>query len=240
MNPEDKIPEASTPTEQQIDTGTEVTTQTPVGVTDTAPRKGIRIGKKTVAMPVLVIAILATLLVGSAAAYFGFVLPNKPENIWAKALDNTARGYDRLIDYTEEQKDIKGSKFKGSLKIEGTFAADGNIEGESFEKKSKMKADLGFSGTRINMELRAITPDNATNPDLYLKLDGVQGFGDIAAATGYGDLGPVINGLEDQWIFVDHTLLDQYTQSAEAEGMPELSAEDTVKIAETIGKVNRE
>lgn len=179
------------------------------------------------------------LLGGSAGAYFGVILPNKPENLWKKSLSTTAKGYDKAVDYLEKNKNVKGSKAKGTLKIEGPIAGDGNIEAESYENNSKFKLDLGFAGTRYNLEGRTIAAANSKNPDVYLKVDGVRGLGALMGA-GLGEgLGPIIDSLDGQWIAIDHTLLDQYSAgTAQRSSMP--TAEDFVKLARAISELNKE
>ena len=196
--------------------------------------------KKKLSLPVVIALAAILLLSGSAAAYFGYILPNKPENVWEKALTNTARGYDGLVNYAEETKDIKGFKAKGKLKLEGVVAGDGNIEMHGDEKNATIKADIGFAGSRYNIDALLNTPDGSETPDLYFKVGGIKGVGDLFAGSPYEDFGPLINQLDSQWIFVDHTLFDQMASSAGAGNQPTLTEDDMLAIARAVGEVNRE
>jgi hypothetical protein len=61
---------------------------------------------------------LAVLLLGSsAAAYFGYLVPNKPENIWATAMERTGSGYDKLVEYANSTKDLNTIKVDGNYKL---------------------------------------------------------------------------------------------------------------------------
>ncbi len=208
--------------------------------TGQTPLQGKSSRKRKLGVPGMVIIGAILLLGGSAAAYFGAIQPNKPENVWQKALSNTAQGYDGLVEYAQKNNDIKGAKAKGSLKLEGAIAGDGSLEAESYEKNSKFKADIGFAGSRYTIEGLSTIPDNTTSPDLYFKVGGIKGVGGLLGLTPYAELGPAIDSLDNQWIFVDHTLFDQIAGSAASSGQPSITSEDAVAIAKAVGEVNRD
>jgi hypothetical protein len=178
-------------------------------------KKGFKPSKKLallVAIPLLAIG-------SGAAAYVGYVVPNKPENVWRTALTNTGKGYDKLSQYATSKKDVKGMSAKGSFKISGSLAADGSFSGMSDGKNGQLTGTTSAVGLKINYDVRAIDSPGNT-PDIYFKVDGIQGLGDLAA--GYagllgGDSASVkkaLNGVNGQWYFVDHTLFDQFASSS--------------------------
>jgi hypothetical protein len=178
-------------------------------------KKGFKPSKK-----IALIALVPLLLIGgSAAAYFGYIVPNKPENVWKSALTNTGKGYDKLSSYATAKKNVQGVSAKGSFKISGSVAADGTFNGMSDGKNGQLTGNISAAGLKINYDLREIeSPGNS--PDVYTKIDGIQGLGDLVG--GYarllgGDssqLTNALNGLNGQWYFIDHTLFDQFAKGS--------------------------
>ncbi len=192
-------------------------------------------------IPAAVIAAFV-LIGGTSAAYFGFVLPNQPDNIWKTALSNTAKGYDKLVEYADDQKDVKGGKVKGTFKFESRdVVVDGNIDGAYDDKSSNVKLDAGAAGTRVNFTILTNIPAGATTPDIYLKADGLAAVGEL---LGGGDpaAAQYFSELDGKFYFIDHTLIDQFAKSAQQSNsdFPQLTPEDVKAIGETVGKVNRD
>lgn len=195
-------------------------------------------GKKKLA---LLTAAGAVLLIGGAASayYVGVVVPNKPENLWHTALERTAKGYDGLVAYAQENKDVKGTQLKGDYKLEGAFATDGTFEAQTYERTSTFKADIGLVGSRVNLEGRILPAANSNNPDVYIKASGLKGL-----ATLQPEFAPIVEQYDNKWLSIDHTLFDNLESMALKENaqldQSALTPEDFRKIAETVGKVNRE
>ncbi|MES2971556.1 MAG: hypothetical protein V4702_04500 [Patescibacteria group bacterium] len=223
----------------QSDTPQAETTNNPSSFQSAQTNQTVNNKKKKLLLVSLVGAIIV-LLGGGAGAYFGVIVPNKPENVWKKALSNTADGYDKLIEYSQKQKDIKGIKAKGNLKLEGTAAGDGNIEATTFEGNGKYKFDIGFAGSRYELEALTTMPEGAKTPDLYFRVKGLKGIGGLLQASPLAETGAQIENLDSQWIFVDHTLFDQLASTAGGPADAQLTDEDINAIARAIGEVNRE
>jgi hypothetical protein len=193
--------------------------------------------KKKLAL--IIAAVVLVLGGGSAAAYFGIIVPNKPENLWKSSLENTAKGYDKLVEYGNSQKDIKGGKLKGTFKFESKdTVVDGNIESQYDDKVSVTKIDAGLAGTRFNLELMTNIPEGTTNPDIYAKVSGLKGIDSVLGAAG-GGIGQSLEQYDNQWYTVDHTLFDQYQKSADNTGAA-IQPQDVVDFAKAAGEVNRE
>lgn len=162
--------------------------------------------RKAVLAPILAIFVL---LGGGAAAYFGYYVPNKPDNIWKTALSRTGKGYDRLTDYTTAQfkSQVMGVKLNGNFKLTGGLAADGNFSGSVDKNNGEFTGSLSAGGVKVNADVRLIQ-SSSTTPDVYFKLDGLQGLGDLI-----GGFAPQytsdLNGLNGNWYFVDHSLFDE-------------------------------
>ncbi len=191
-------------------------------------------------------AIIAAVLVlgGSAAAYFGVIVPNKPENLWKKSLQNTGKGYDNLVNYAEQKKDVKGGTLNGNFKIEAPgVVADGKITSKYYDKDSETKIDIGAVGTRFSLELLTTTAEGSKNPDVYAKVTGLKGLDQLLAAEAPG-IGQQLGAFENQWFVVDHTFLDSLeqtlSQDPQTQAAANLKAEDVVALAKDMGEVTKE
>jgi len=178
-------------------------------------KKGFRPSKK-----LALIALIPLLLIGATAgAYYGYYIPNKPENVWKTALTNTGKGYDKLSQYATAKKNVQGMSAKGSFKVSGSVAADGTFNGVSDGKNGQLTGSVSAVGMKIGYDIREInSPGNS--PDIYFKVDGIQGLGDLVGNYA-GLLGEdstslknTLNGINGQWYFIDHTLFDQFAQGS--------------------------
>lgn len=234
------VPNSTVTPPQQTPLGTQ-STSTPSAQPPVAAAKKNAFKKLGI---VPVVAIAAFLLFGgAAAAYFGVVVPNKPENVWKTSLENTGKGFDKLLTYTQQQKDVKGSKASGSFKVESSdVVIDGTFEGKTYEKNGSYKADVGAAGARINAEILSNVPEGSTSPDVYFKVKGVASISSLLGAES-PELSAQLSQLDNQWYVIDHTLFDQVqasaTQSKDGK-TPQLTAEDIVAIQAAITKVNNE
>lgn len=187
---------------------------------------------------------LGVLLVGSStAAYFGYLVPNKPENLWATALKRTGDGYDKLISYSDQNKDAKSATFKGDIKLSGSFATDGTLEGQADAKNAVFKGDIGIVTSRLNVETRVIDVANSENPDIYVKASGLKGLDSMIGT------GTMLNSFDNQWVVIDHTFLDNTQKAALDEGglsgisgadVSQLTPDETTQIAKAVGEVNKQ
>jgi hypothetical protein len=206
-----------------------------IGQNDTA--QSVR---KNVSKRPLLIFILAPLLLlgGSAAAYFGYVLPNKPANVWAKALTNTGKGYDKLSQYAQGQLSgtSKGVAIKGTYKLSGFIAADGSFEGNSDGDNGEFTASLSATGVKVNLDTRIIKSATGS-PDIYFKLDGLQGIGTLFSGAG-SQYEKALNGVNGSWYFIDHTLFDQYAKGANTS--LQISQSDVKSVLNAVGDASKQ
>lgn len=157
----------------------------------------------------VVLATVLVLLGASAAAYFGYYVPNKPENIWRTALERTGKGYDKLVGYVNTAKYDKGLKYDGSFKVDATeLKADGNIKGSSDDQgNSQTSGSISAVGLKVNFNLLTLASQTSV-PDLYFKVDGIQGLGSFFGVSD-PNFNKAFDSINGQWYFVDHTLLEQ-------------------------------
>ncbi len=114
---------------------------------------------------------LIVLLGGSAAAYVGYYVPNKPANMWRTALTNSGKGYDALSRYATTNKQAKGVSLNGSFKLSGGLAFDGTLSGQSNGANSEFTSNVSTLGLKVNADVRTIASP-ATRRTCMLRLMG--------------------------------------------------------------------
>lgn len=202
----------------------------------TPPKKSINKKNKVLFASLIGVALLFG---GSASAYFGYVVPSKPENVWSKALSNTLKGYDKLTKYQESNKDKTTYKIDGDYKISaGDYKTDGNYSFHTDQKDSKANFDLGIAGSRLKIDSMATIPDNNSYPDVYIKAEGLKTLENVDN----GKYKEYINKAENNWLFIDHTFFDQLVFSSTGTNSPEennLTQEDVKNVMEVVGNTTR-
>lgn len=172
---------------------------------------------------------------GVTLAYIGVIGPNKPENIWSSALNNTGKAYDELVGYANEVKNVKDWQYDGTFKLSGTIAADGTIQGKSSGDTSDMTATISAVGAKIGLDVRTFPSTNST-PDFYVRATGLQGLGTLLAADD-PTYQQMLNGVNNHWYVIDHTLFDQagiHTNSS-----TQISGDDIIALLKTWGTTNK-
>lgn len=186
---------------------------------------------------VFVAVLIAFLLIGgSAAAYLGWYLPNQPDQVWQKALSNTAAGYDKLLAYEEGQKGLATTKLTGDYRIEANNTVfDGSYSLEADSKRSKFAFDVGYMGSRIKLNTLTEIKESSPYPDVYVRAEGIDVFEPLVQGTLYEGMPSSVN---NQWYFADHSLFDQMVPRYGKE--VKYSAEDVRALMKAVGEVNRE
>lgn len=180
-----------------------------------------------------------SLIGGAVAAYTGIIGPNNPDNMWAAAMSNTGKGYDKLVDYSQQHKDDKGGELTGTYKVDTpSFKTDGSLEAKWYETTGSGKFDIGLGTTRAQLEARTVK-STGTYPDFYLKASGIKGLG---TQLGEPETEELISKFNDQWVVVDHTLLENLQKQigANQTTTPELTQEDAHQIAIKAGEALKE
>lgn len=156
-------------------------------------KKGLLIG--------LLIGLLVIVLGGSAAAaYFGVVVPNKPENVLKTALANsfaadniTSEHFTGSVSVTEK---------KNNQTVSGDFSGSANTDG-AFEIKANVDAIV----TKVTMDMRSVD-----GKSMYVKVGGLEGLPELMNASG-DDMAmlyaPIVAGLNEQWIEINESILSQ-------------------------------
>lgn len=156
------------------------------------PASPSRFSKK----PILLVALIVFVLgIGSAAAYFGVVAPNKPENVLKAAIQNSLQEKQASF---EGSIDVKDSSSSAKIKFSGAV--------DQTAKTSQVKVDATLSGVSASVEARYI------DKNLYFKLGDLSNLAKLAGSYSpeIGTAAKTISdSLSNQWLEVDSTLLDQ-------------------------------
>jgi hypothetical protein len=167
----------------------------------------------------------------TAAAYYGYVLPNKPQNILNAALVNeftpgkitsTTFHGNYSAKQTGDDMTMAGS-FKGSVDKNGPFDISG---------------DFDAVVTKITLDMRS-----ADGKDFYLRVGGLEGLGPLLEDDGDSDAStmlttyaPLVEAVNNQWFIINQSLISQLQPDADVSKGLKLSDEDSKKLADAYKK----
>lgn len=206
----------------------------PVAPLAQPPRK--RLNKKLLLLILLPLLIVA----GAAAFYFGYY--NNPEMIFKRGLSNTGKGYDRLVSYVDEeaQKGYKSTIGTGSYEVDlPELKTDGDLGYKGNDRDGQLTFDIGLGSSRVDTDVRLFLSDNDT-PDIYAKASGLKGLG---SSFDMPELDPQLDVLNDNWIFIDHTLFDNAYASTGLDSeavFKQPTREQLLDEAKAFGGINQE
>jgi hypothetical protein len=202
-----------------------------------APAKSRRMPTKKILIPVLA----AVLVLGGAAAfYFGYYM--NPSVIYGQSLKNTGKGYDTLVNYADQQSKASNQGYTGAgtYKItSSSVSTDGKLAFKGDGQNDDLTFDLGLGASRVNGDIRTIK-SAGTSPDIYLKAGNIKGLGTV---MGLPELDPELAKLDNNWIVIDHTLIDSLNaQAAQANTSTATSPtrEQILDEARAFGRVNQQ
>jgi len=118
-----------------------------------------------------IIAAGFVLLGSSAAGYFGVVVPNKPENVWAKTMSNMGAAYDEVVGYGLGIEAAKGTNTDGNFSYsydEKTLTGDYVVKTYNSDLTSQI--NIKQDDFSAKFDLMSITPEGRKLPDLYVRV----------------------------------------------------------------------
>jgi len=174
------------------------------------PKKASRARKPGVPKKLILIVVLF-FIIGGIGAVVVSSLRKSPEQLWASALSNTATGLERFT--AIDTSDRTTVSLDGSFALTSPLAVDGSSSGlfDGQTNSGQLKFDIGTSGVRVNAEV-LLTPSAGQSPDVYFKVSGLEGAASLLSTLQGEDLinaASLLGQVNDQWYFVDHTILDQ-------------------------------
>ncbi len=155
--------------------------------------------KKGLLMGLIAGAAVLVLGGGAAAAYFGYVVPNKPENILKTSLANMLNGdmksyyFDGSVDVTEKSSDQT---------ITATLTGKANDQGAM-----ELNVNVDAVITKITFDVRSV--DGSA---IYVRMGGLDGLPELLSSTGDAQAesyAPIIATLNNQWFEINKSILSQ-------------------------------
>jgi hypothetical protein len=158
--------------------------------------------KKTKLVALIIVLVILVLGLGSAAAYVGYYLPNKPDNILGQALLNSfskdlvkSASFEGKVSATDKDgKAISGSgTYKGIVDQKGAF---------------DITATVDVVLTKLTFDARSVD-----GKSYYLRVDGLDGLAALLSSSGgaAAAYAPIIAVVEDQWFEISESVLKQYS-----------------------------
>lgn len=196
-----------------------VVTNPPVTAPPATPGKG---GKKKLSLLVVAVAVVLVLLGASAGAYYGLIVPNKPENVLKTAISKlleqpqTSSKGTISIDMKDQAAELK------NVTINFTAAEDRP------KKAVQIQAEGSASGVKLPVEFRVV--DKA----VYFKvgdLNSIKSAVGLAAPEAAGMIDVLGEKISNQWIEIDNSLLKQASADCVVDNLfVSLNPEETKQI----------
>lgn len=147
--------------------------------------------KKLLAIIALVIVVIGGV---GAAAYYGVIVPNKPQNKLVTALTNLTKQesmhIDGKIDYADKR---SGGQ---------SFSMDFAIDSDLAKQQLGLSGDLGVKGASILYDLRYI------DKNIYIKVGGLDGISSILGSNPQAaQYGALLSRINNKWYVVDRSLI---------------------------------
>jgi len=172
-----------------------------------------------------IVAIAVVILAGgSAAAYYGYFLPNKPQNLLNAAL---------VHQFTPGT--VTTQTFHGTLSVKG--GADNSDVTASFKGSADKKGAFDLSGTADIMNIKpTIALRSVDGKSFYIKLSNLDGVATMLAGndeSGIGAFyGAIVDAVNNQWIHIDQDMLKQSSGGIDTSKGLTLSDADMKKVAD--------
>lgn len=159
---------------------------------------------------VMIVVAVIVILAVAGGLVFGLYLPNTPNNVYSSGLANTGKAEDELIRYATDQTaaNYKSATFDGTLKFKSSDGSyDVTLNGASDTSSNTtatVKADI--LGENLTADVRSVLASGNKTPDVYFRVTGIKTLLDTNGLAS-------LDGLDNQWVAVDHTLIDTYASS---------------------------
>ncbi|MBP9852608.1 MAG: hypothetical protein QG629_351 [Patescibacteria group bacterium] len=158
---------------------------------------------------------LPLLVVGGAGAYYGVVLPNKPENVLKMAVVNSLSEENVAMNGTFDMESADKASTKQSVPATSITFNIGRNEDKTFAGTM----NVAMSGVKIDADMRYI------GENLYVKLGDLSTVASLA--DGYmAGASTILTKIQNQWVEADKTLLKQANVACFLESKTELTDAD--------------
>ncbi len=158
------------------------------------------IKKKKLSISVITAMVIVLLAGTSIAAYFGVVVPNRPENVLRTAFENTAEQKQSTFSGKFSFEDL--SEDSGLKAVNVDFNGQVDIENNAFQSEVEVTA----SGFKVPFEVRGI------DKSVFFKMGDLSGIKSLVQLSS-PEYVPAVDffnqKLANQWMEIDETLLKQ-------------------------------
>lgn len=193
-------------------------------VTPTGPVVMPDNSKKKRLILVSIIAGAVVLLGGaSAAAYYGYVLPNKPQNILDAALVNQVT-----------PGKVNTTTFHGTFNAKQAgedMAMSGNFKGTADKNGPfDISGDFDAMVTKVTFDVRSVD-----GKDYYVRVGGLDGLDSLMSSTGEGAVSayaPLVSAVNNQWFIINQSLIKQLDPTIDMSNTMTLSDSDVHKLSD--------
>lgn len=200
-------------------------------ITPVKPIRNKLISKKLI----LIGAILFLLIGGGAGAYFGYIVPNRPENVWKSAMSNTTKGYDKLLEIQDSNKDKKTVKVDSNFEIKSKevgASVNGSFTSQSNATKSKSNFEVSMLGAKLSIDVMSNLAELKDDSALYVRLNGIDGL-----LQNSPSLSGVAKTANNQWFMIDKSTITDASNKDLSEVNNKLDVSDIVnKVGDSAKK----
>lgn len=170
--------------------------------TYSAKKSPSRVGRfaqnKKAKLAAVVAAVLIVVGGASAGAYYGVVVPNQPENLLKKSIENTLKldkiSGDGRLDFTGPEPEKE------------QVIVDYRVKTDSTNKTSEIGIEAAYSGVKLPLEIRTV------DKSVFVKigdLGSIKGVAELAQPGTGALVESVGQKVSNQWIEIDESLLQQ-------------------------------
>ncbi|HET7320606.1 MAG TPA: hypothetical protein VFI84_03425 [Candidatus Saccharimonadales bacterium] len=231
--PAEAAPNVSeTPAEPTVTPAAPEATSSENGAVMSGAVEGVPVaGKSKRHLPKAALVVVGALvLLGGAAsaAYYGYVVPNKPENVLKTAFENTLaqRNVSSVTSF-----ETSPTSSDGGLAVKVDAKTSANLD----SKAADVNLNLTMTGISLPLELRLV------DQNLYVKagdLSTISSLVESFAPGAGGAVKSVAGSLSNKWIEVDSTLLKQAGATCALDTSWALNKSD-VSLLETMYQTNQ-
>lgn|GEM_PF-2068149 len=183
---------------------------------------------------VALIVVGVFLISSTAAGYFGYVVPNKPENVWKSAMKNMGTAYDSLTKIDLDLSTTKGTETTGEFSYDGDSIFNGDFSVKSYNTDLVMQLNLTQETLKTKIELMLVTPESKKVPNLYFKIAELSGTNDITDALLQDDFSKIVG----KWYILDTSSYDEDLIKEDAPN--EYTKEDYTELYNKVGESVKE
>lgn len=183
--------------------------------------------RKRFSLALVAVLVLALVGGGGAAAYYGVIVPNKPENVLRTAVANTLQQKKTKFDAKLTYESTEKSAMVKAVNV--TMNGQADMDAKAFQANVEVTA----SGATVPLEVRSL------DKTVYLKFGSLKSLSGLVR-TGSPEYAVYIDSIgkkvENQWMSIDETLMKQTGSQCALDASYGLTPEDIELIMDQYSK----